>query len=144
MTLTKEDLKRRYDEYNQAYFYGRLGKCDFMFFSRNVGFLGWYNNRDDKKGRPKDRIWMGTCICWTEEVLQKVLIHEMIHMYNVRVEKKWWRGILSHGPCFRRHCRRIKRDFDIDVLDLPALQYRSTKVKPPKRWEKILTWIIDR
>jgi hypothetical protein len=36
---TKQYLKELYDECNKMYFWGKLGKCDFMFFSRNVGFL---------------------------------------------------------------------------------------------------------
>ena len=103
---TKQDIKELYDECNQMYFWGRLGKCDFMFFSRNVGFLGWYNSREDKNGKPKDRIWIGTC--------------------------------------FRKHRRRIKRDFGIDIMAFHDLKYRSKKVAPPKLWEKVLTWLIDR
>jgi hypothetical protein len=72
------------------------------------------------------------------------LLHEMVHMYNYRVEKKWWRGILGHGPCFRKHRRRIKRDFGIDIMAFHDLKYRSKKVAPPKLWEKVLIWLIDR
>ena len=141
---TKQDLKELYDECNQMYFWGRLGKCDFMFFSRNVGFLGWYNSREDKNGKPKDRIWIGTCVYWTPKDLRQTMIHEMVHMYNYRVEKKLWRGILGHGPCFRKHRRRIKRDFGIDIMAFHDLKYRSKKVAPPKLWEKVLIWLIDR
>lgn len=142
MTPTKEELKQLYDECNQKYFWGKLGKCGFMFFSINVGFLGWCNTNEDKNGKPKDRIWIGTCVEWTPEDLRRVMVHEMVHLYNVRVEKKWWRGLTGHGPCFRRQRRRLLKDFGIDILGFENLVYRSKKIKPPKKWERIFQRVL--
>ena len=35
MKVTKELLKRLFDEYNKLYFDGKLGKCNFSFFTKN-------------------------------------------------------------------------------------------------------------
>ena len=126
------------------YFWGRLGKCDFMFFSRNVGFLGWYNSREDKNGKPKDRIWIGTCVKWNETLLRDVLVHEMIHLYNHRIDGRKHDGLLGHGRYFRRQVRRIKKQFGINVDDrFKKVEFLDPKFQP-KRWEMILCWLFDR
>ena len=142
-TPAKEELEALYNECNETYFWGKLGKCSFMYFTKGNSTLGWYNARTDKKGRPADRIWFGTCVDWTEEQIRRIMIHEMVHMYNTRVEKHWWYGLLGHGPCFRKHRRRIKRNFGIDIMDGSEAVYVKEEYKP-KRWEKILQWLIDR
>lgn len=80
---------------------------------------------------------------WTEKELRRVMIHEMVHMYNTRIEKHWWYGLMGHGPCFRKHRRRIRRDFGIDIMDGSEAVYVKEEYKP-KTWEKVLQWLIDR
>ena len=140
---TKEELESLYNECNETYFWGKLGKCSFMYFTKGNSTLGWYNARTDKKGRPADRIWFGTCVDWTEEQIRRIMIHEMVHMYNHRIEKRRWTGILGHGRCFRKHQRRIKRDFGIDIKKLNDYVFLN-KDHYPKTWEKVLLWIFDR
>ena len=82
MKVTKELLKELYAEYNQTYFGGVLGECEFHLFPKTTGFLGAYRDRVDRKGKSKDRIWIGTCVKWNETLLRDVLVHEMIHLYN--------------------------------------------------------------
>ena len=43
----------------------------------------------------------------------------------------------------RKHRRRIRRDFGIDIMDGREAVYVKEEYKP-KRWEKILLWLIDR
>ena len=57
MKVTKELLKELYIEYNQTYFDGVLGDCEFHLFPKTTGFLGAYRNHVDRKGKLKDRIW---------------------------------------------------------------------------------------
>jgi hypothetical protein len=59
MKVTKELLKSLFDEYNKLYFDGKLGKCNFSFFTKNLSILGSYNSQNDKNGKPKDKIWIG-------------------------------------------------------------------------------------
>ena len=86
MVVTKELLKELFAEYNTLYFDNKLGKCDFSFFSKNSSNLGWYCAKEDRKGRQNDKIWIGTSVIWTEELLRRILIYEMIHMYVNRVD----------------------------------------------------------
>lgn len=140
LKLSKELLKELFDEYNEKYFYGKLGKCTFSFFSKNNICLGKFSDREDKNGKPKDKIWVGTCVNWTEETLKLLLIHEMIHMYNIRVEKCKFNGLTGHGFYFKRQCRRLKRDFGIDLKKLKNIGNINHK---PMFWEKILFWFIS-
>ena len=143
MIVTKDLLKRLYKEYNEKYFYGKLGKCDFSFFPKNLSILGKYNSKNDKNGVSKDKIWIGTSVIWTEEHLQRILIHEMIHMYVHRVEGHKYDGLLGHGWRFRRQCRRIRKNYGIEALKLPNVEFINKKFSP-KLWERILLWIFDR
>lgn len=143
MVVTKELLKILFRQYNDKYFYGKLGKCDFSFFPQNLSILGKYNSNNDKNGKSKDKIWIGTSVIWTEEHLQRILIHEMVHMYVYRVEGHKYDGVLGHGWRFRRQCRRIRKIFGIEVLKLPNVEFINKKFSP-KLWERILLWIFDR
>lgn len=143
MVVTKELLKALFAEYNALYFDGKLGKCGFSFFSKNISFLGWYCAKEDSRGRPNDKIWIGTSVKWTEEGLKRVLIHEMIHMYVCRVEGRKYDGVLGHGWRFRRQCRRIRKNYGIEALKLPDVEFINPKFYP-KLWERVLLWIIDR
>lgn len=141
LKLSKELLKELFDEYNEKYFYGKLGKCTFSLFSKNNLCLGKFSDREDKNGKPKDKIWIGTCVKWNEELLRNVLIHEMVHMYNIRVEKCRFNGLTGHGFYFKRQCRRIKKQYNIDILEKIPLEY-NIKIDKPKLWEKILRFFF--
>ena len=51
MDVTKELLRSLFHEYNELYFDGKLGKCDFSFFAKNLSILGSYNSKNDKNGK---------------------------------------------------------------------------------------------
>ena len=144
MKITKELIKERFDEYNQIYFSGVLGKCRFYLLPKSQSILGKYNGQEDKNGKPIDRIGIGTAVIWNEELFKRVLIHEMVHMYNTRIDKCRLDGLLGHGRRFRREARRLKEEFgiDIDTRNM-KIEFINPKLYP-KRWETILLRIIDR
>lgn len=144
MKITKELIKERFDEYNQIYFSGVLGKCRFYLLPKSQSILGKYNGQEDKNGKPIDRIGIGTAVIWNEDLFKLVLIHEMVHMYNTRIDKCRLDGVLGHGRRFRREARRLKEEFgiDIDTRNM-KIEFINPKLYP-KRWETILLWIIDR
>ena len=53
MKVTKELLKSLFDEYNKLYFDGKLGKCNFSFFTKNLSILGSYNSKMTKTANRK-------------------------------------------------------------------------------------------
>lgn len=144
MKITKELIKERFDEYNQKYFGGVLGKCRFYLMPKSQSILGKYNGQEDKNGKPIDRIGIGTSVIWNEDLFKRVLIHEMVHMFNTRIDKCRLDGVLGHGRYFRRQVRRIKREFGFDIDDrFMKVEYVHPKYER-KRWDMILAWIIDR
>ena len=90
MKINKELLSRLYKEYNELYFDGKLGKCDFAIFPKSNPSFGWYNGRDGKNGKPNDKIWIGTCIKWNKEKLKIVMIHIIcfVETQSFRVGRK--------------------------------------------------------
>lgn len=143
MKLTKDILKDLYRECNELYFGGVLGRCDFSLFSKMYPYLGSYCAKEDKQGKIKDKIWFGTSVKWNEELLRQVMVHEMVHMYIRRVEGHKHDGVLGHGWRFRRQARRLRKEHGIEVLRWTNVEFYNEKFYP-KRWEKILLWLIDR
>ena len=140
--LTKADIKMRYDKYNKMYFDGKLGKCKFLWLSPNEGVYGHYVAQPTKKGL-ESKIGVARNTYWTEENLRKLLVHEMIHMYIRTVEGKIIDGLLGHGRRFRAHCKRLKKDYGLNIRILDDFGYKNKKLYP-KQWEKVLMWLIDR
>lgn len=141
--LDKEDIKVRYDEYNEKYFDGKLGKCKFHFYPKSTRFLGGYSNKTDKKGKITHQIWIGTYVQWTDYNLKLLLLHEMIHLYNHTVEPPFWKGTLGHGRCFRRQVRRLKKEHGIIIGNYDNLtDVNGNNLKSPL-WSKIITFLLD-
>ena len=120
MEITKDLLKCKFDEYNKAFFNGKLGKCVFSMLPANVTYFGMFTVKRDNKGNEYGRIRLGNCVEWTEEIMQEVLLHEMVHMYNLPVEgglaNTWpFNGLFWHGFFFKRQCRRVKRRYGVNI-----------------------------
>ena len=107
MKVTKELLKELYIEYNQTYFGGVLGECEFSLIPKTIGGLGRYQGWVDSRGKERDRIWIGTIAVWDEVLLRDVLVHEMAHMYVRRIDGIKHDGLLGHGRHFRRQVRSL-------------------------------------
>ena len=139
--LTKADLEERFDKYNELYFEGKLRSCSFFWMSSNQGDYGTYIGQPTKNGL-KSKIGVARNTMWTEENLKELLIHEMIHMYIRTVEGKSHDGILGHGKRFRAHCKRLKNRFGLIIKIHGDFGYIKKELSP-KKWEKVLLWLID-
>lgn len=146
MKITKEELAKRYNEYNDLYFGGKLEKLtknNFFLIEKNDSTFGRYRYKIEKNGKITSKIWIGTCVDWSDEELKEILIHEMIHMYNFTVEKSKLTGLLGHGIAFRRQCNRIKKEFGLYIHIHP--NFKTINKKPsPSFMERALLWVIDR
>ena len=139
--LTKVDLKERFDKYNKLYFEGKLGKCDFYWMSPNQNNYGKYVNQPTKNGIIS-KIGVARNTIWTEENLRELLVHEMIHMYIRTIEGKKLDGVLGHGRRFRAHCKRLRKEHDLNIRIHADFGYINKKLYP-KLWDRVLTWLID-
>lgn len=142
MKLTKGMLLDRFIEYNNQYFDGKLGRCEFSFLRKKDSAYGTYRRWKASDGKEKNRISIGRCIIWNEERLREILVHEMIHMYVETVEKKHFDGLFGHGWRFRRQCRRIRRNHGLRVRVHPHYK-RIDKSLEPKWWDTALTCLLD-
>lgn len=120
--ITKEDIRKRYHEYNRLYFDNRLKHCSFSV--QKMWCLGRYTNKKEKDGIIEGHVWITTDVDWTEDDLRQVIIHEMIHHYVKTIDRKLG-GLFGHGRLFRRQCKRLKKDYGLNIFvyyDLPRIK----------------------
>ena len=101
ITPKKEDLERRFKEYNEMYFDNMLPPCKFRL-STSIG-SACYNQNYSWITVSKKRYW-------TDESLKIVLIHEMVHHYVSKVLKK--DPMFAHGRTFNKVCNMLQKNMD--------------------------------
>lgn len=113
MKIMKDDLQRRFDEYNQLYFDGKLKSAKMGFLSKSFKTLvGIFEFKIDNNRRVKDpSIKVSKRIDWDEEKLRRVLLHEMAHFSVTQKYKK----DKKHGIAFIKECKRIESQYNVKV-----------------------------
>lgn len=64
-------------------------------------------------------------------------------MYVRTIEGVRIDGVLGHGRHFRKHCRRLLKDYGLKIEVHPKFEYINKKLFP-KMWERVILWLIDR
>ena len=113
MEITMVDLQRRFDEYNQLYFEGKLKTVKLGFLSKSFKtIVGIFEFEIDKNRRVKNpSIKVSKRIVGNEEILKRVLLHEMAHL---SVTQKYRKG-KKHGIAFIKECKRIESQYNVKV-----------------------------
>ena len=113
MEIAKEDLRLRFDEYNQLYFEGKLKRAKMGFLSKSFKtIVGIFEFEIDKNRRVKNpSIKISKRIDWDEEKLRRVLLHEMAHFSVTQKYKK----DKKHGIAFIKECKRIESQYNVKV-----------------------------
>ena len=142
--LTKDEIKARFDVYNQKYFDGKLGKCKFFLFPKNIYTFGKYTDITQKDGSITSKIYIGQNFVLTEKNLESIIVHEMIHMYVRTIEGVKFDGLLGHGRHFRRLQKQLNKKFGLNIEVHPNIESVDNKKHTPKLWERFLLWLIDR
>ena len=98
MEITMVDLQRRFDEYNQLYFEGKLKTVKLGFLGKGFKtIVGIFEFEIDKNRRVRNpSIKISKRIVGNEEKLKSVLLHEMAHL---SVTQKYKKG-KKHGIAF--------------------------------------------
>ena len=110
IALTKDDLERRFKEYNEIYFEGILPKCHLTIGgNQEYGYGGYVN---PKKGKP--RIYLCQGVYWTDDSLKLILIHEMVHHYVSTIVKPPF-GETPHGYQFNKKCKQLLTQYGLKV-----------------------------
>ena len=133
--ITHEFCQRKFYEYNHLYFEGKLPTCRFYFNYMNA--LGLYFGSDEPE------IWINILLTYDEDYLiRDVIIHEMIHCYIHKVQKKTEKTI--HGPIFAKIRNKLNKKYrlgisncrgfykytkDILAYDIYAVEYEPQNIK---------------
>ncbi len=129
--LTLKDFKPIFDEYNKKYFYGKLGDCRFMWLHPKAALGKYmYDNGVSTIGfnrKPNHPV--------TDEYLEEVMIHEMIHMYVRTIENVKIDGVWGHGFYFKKHCLRLYKNYRIKI-DIIYMEKRNSW------WRRILMYLF--
>lgn len=110
MKLSKTDLKRMHSEYNQRYFGGRLSMPDFKWITMKRPF-----GRFGVSGKSLEIGISAFRKDWSEEFMNDVLIHEMIHQY---VYERLWGcrySLVQHGFQFHYVRWRLKSKYRLKI-----------------------------
>ena len=110
--VTKEYIKEVFDECNKLYFDNQLKNCKFTTFRTNrcKGFV----NTKKINGKIYGRMGIATNVLWTEDSFKEIVIHEMIHLYNVQVEHKDC-TIIGHSWRFRRKLKQLNKKYGMKM-----------------------------
>lgn len=135
MRITKEDIRERFEKYNDLYFGGILPRCKFHLHRTKRSPLGTYTY-SFKNGKPIGEIWIAYNVEWSEETLCRVIVHEMIHHY-VRVIEGKKGGIFGHNWRFKRQCKRIRKNYGVKINTCDYDIYFIGEKKPTNLFQKI-------
>ena len=81
----------------------------FYIFPKNIHTFGKYSDIKQKDGLILSKIYIGQNFVATEENLESIIVHEMIHMYVRSIENVRFDGLLGHGHHFRKHLKRLNK-----------------------------------
>ena len=135
MNITKEDIAVRFDEYNGKYFGGVLAPCKYHIIREKWKVMGFYRPIN-KNGKRINHIWINRFVDWTEEDLREVIVHEMIHHYVQTIEGHLG-GFFGHNWRFRRQCRRLRREFGLNIPVHSFHIYFTWETPPKNLYQKI-------
>ena len=120
ITPKKEDLERRFNEYNEKYFDGVLPPCKLMVAKSEDGCPAWYF---------KSKIYIARNVYWTDEQLKLSIIHEMVHHYISTIIGYEPRFCI-HGRTFRKVCRmlRKKHGLRVNLWELKTMEGKKKNI----------------
>ena len=127
ITPKKEDIERRFDEYNEKYFDGVLQKCKISVTKSKYNayaFICKYSSKVNK-------IYIANDVYWTDENLKLTLIHEMVHHYVWEIMNL--NPFFVHGTSFRKVCRmlRKKHGLRVNLWELPSDHWKGKRKASP-------------
>lgn len=130
---SKYDIKGKYDYYNKKLFGGELPNNFTFKFSRtkkaggHVRTLYWTSGRGRYQTVTKweiQELMLSTFFLRTEEQLDSILVHEMIHIWLTINEKHEGYNVKLHGPEFVQKMGELQKEvpFQISLYDTPDMR----------------------
>ena len=125
--VTSSYLQKKFGDFNEKYFNRVLPPCD-MRAVNDCFRLGLYLGGKKIK-HPiiyiVKRPVLAKKTFWTEEDLDNIIIHEMIHLYVDKIMHRQT-GLFQHGYFYRKVCKRLKKEYGLKVK-LSAYRFEKTK-----------------
>ena len=89
----------------------------------------------ERRGKLIGHIWIASNVDWNEEDLREVIVHEMIHHY-VRMIEGHEGGLFGHNWRFKRQCKRLKRDYGLNIHIFSYNICRIGQKKPTNAFQR--------
>lgn len=143
MIVTKHDIERKFCEYNEAYFGGKLPMPNFSMYTTkcSYGNITYYPNKN-----VKNKLKIAKNINWTEDTLMGTIIHEMIHLYLfVNYYPYYTKKYGAHGKLFKKVKNSIEKQYNIKLKSpsrTDILGYKNHK-QPRTILDKIEKWFYN-
>lgn len=122
--LTKANVKEMFDSCNEKYFEGQIKRPKLIqLFTPNIKTLAMvrplYNKQTHQTGAS---LHFSNLYNWTEENMEKVMVHEMIHLYicDYLQPLRWWERIFpflinQHDKDFIEMMNRLNEHYGLDI-----------------------------
>lgn len=107
--IVKDELQRRFEEYNRFYFNEKLNTPRFKFIMAKKPYGSCHVDK------MRCEIWISKYIKWTDETLKNVLIHEMIHQYVYEVLYGCKYTLFPHGIRFHYVRWRLNKKYNLKI-----------------------------
>lgn len=120
--LTRPLIKKVFDQCNDSYFGGEIESPSiFELWTCHKKCVGWVRAVWNKKNkRYVSALHISSRYRWTPANLQKVIVHEMIHLYlrDYMIPLTFWERLfpaLQHGKDFRNKMNELNEKFGLDI-----------------------------
>lgn len=149
MKLTKTYLKELYKKCNHKFFTDELPKTGLSFridhSIHNVAGC-YFSTQNDKINTT---IYFSDMYEWNEEYLEKIMLHEMVHVFLYSSNRK---ADSKHGKRFKEVCMNINTKFGVNVpldgsfvsLTDEGLQQKSANKKTHNILLLALNYLINK
>lgn len=110
MKLTEDNIKSKFHEYNSVYFENKLiiPTLKFNKSSKTLAMVKYniFNNKYHC-----DKLIFSENILWNEELFSNILVHEMIHIWQIQEKNR-----VGHGYFFKKKMNELnKQGFNITI-----------------------------
>jgi geranylgeranyl pyrophosphate synthase len=133
--VTKEYIKEVFDECNRLYFDNQLKNCKFTVF-KTIHCNGFCYHKE-VNGKIHGRIGISSNTIWTEETFREMVIHEMIHLYNLQIDHvhgSWF----WHSRHFRRKLKELNKKYGLNVTICNPNIYQVNEKVPSTFFGKLM------
>lgn len=118
MVATKENIEELFKKFKYKYFQGKLPKCelDTHYSFKHLGRFTCYRDEVWRR-KPKfthKKITISRCYDFTDEELQCILLHEMVHLYLLHTQNAV-EGNVDHGELFMTTISEMNEKYGLNI-----------------------------